>query len=317
MNASDPATVTERLGWISEALHAAAAVSTAHRLGLLTALESGPVRAEDLAGEHDLRNTRVLLDAFVAMGLVEPDHDGWFRAAVPELSLLGAMGASSDLLAEAIHSGDAPLRCDVPVGATRVYPDAVNYIAALVATPAEAVADLLEGADRILDVGAGAAPWSLALARRNPGCRVTALDLDAVLAATRRAVAAAGQAGRFDYLSGDAFEVPLPPATYDLVLLGNLCHLFDGPTNRRLFRRARPAIRPGGRIAVIDVMPSRDLTAQRSVQLYALGLMTRTSSGGVHGNESYRAWLEEAGFRGTRLHEASRRPPTSVVTGTL
>ena len=62
-------------------------------------------------------------------------------------------------------------------------------------------------------------------------------------------------------------------------------------------------------------MPSQDPAAERSVRLYATGLMTRSSSGGVHSEESYRAWLAEAGFGDIRLFEASRTPPTSVVTG--
>jgi hypothetical protein len=74
------------------------------------------------------------------------------------------------------------------------------------------------GADRILDVGAGAAPWSLAIARRNPRCRVTALDLGAVLAVTRRAVATAGQADRFDYISGDVFDGNEAPSTERLLV---------------------------------------------------------------------------------------------------
>ena len=49
MKRDDPAAVTEPLWWVSDALHAAAAVSAAHQLGLLTALESGPVCAEDVA----------------------------------------------------------------------------------------------------------------------------------------------------------------------------------------------------------------------------------------------------------------------------
>src|SRR4029450_7896331 len=109
----------------------------------------------------------------------------------------------------------------------RFYPDIVTSLGTLMRPAAEAVAEYLSGADQILDVGAGAAPWSLVLARRDPGCRVTALDFASVLALTRRAVGEAGFADQFEYLAGDAFEVSLPPATYDLVLLGNLCHLFD------------------------------------------------------------------------------------------
>jgi ubiquinone/menaquinone biosynthesis C-methylase UbiE len=314
---SNPTAVTERLGWTSDALHAAATVSAAHRVGLLTALEAGPVRAEDVARDCglDVHSTTVLLMALAAMGLVDSSADGWFEPAVLKLSVLGAIGASADLLVEAVRTGRAPLECDVPAGATRFYPDAVTFLATLMSSAAEAVAEYLSGADRILDVGAGAAPWSLALARRDPRCRVTGLDFASVLAFTRRAVDEAGVGDQFEYLAGDAFEVSLPLATYDLVLLGNLCHLFDPHANRRLLHGLRPAIQPGGRIAVIDVLPSQEPVVNRSVQVYAAGLMTRTSSGGVHDEVSYRAWLEEAGFDEIRVHEASRTPPTSVVTG--
>ena len=308
---------TERLGWTSDALHAAATVSAAHRVGLLTALEAGPMCADDVARVCglDVQPTTILLRSLAAIGLVDSSADGRFEPAVPKLSVLGAIGASADLLVEAVRTGRAPLECDIPAGATRFYPDTVSYLATLVSTAAEAVAEYLSGAGQILDVGAGAAPWSIALARRDPRCRVTALDFASVLASTRRAVDEAGFADQFEYMAGDAFEVPLPPATYDLVLLGNLCHLFDPHANRQLLRRLRPAIQPGGRIAIIDVLPSQNLAVNRSVQLYAAGLMTRTSRGGVHDERSYRAWLEEAGFYEIRVHEASRTPPTSVLTG--
>jgi ubiquinone/menaquinone biosynthesis C-methylase UbiE len=275
------------------------------------------MRAEDVARDCDLdvQRTTILFGSLAAMGLVDRSTDGLFESAVPKLSVLGAIGGSADLLVEAVRTGRAPLECDIPAGATRFYPDTVSYLATLMSTAAEAVAEYLSGAYRILDVGAGAAPWSLALARRAPSCRVTALDFASVLARTRRAVDEAGCTDQFEYLAGDAFEVSLPPATYDLVLLGNLCHLFDPHANRRLLRRLRPAIKPGGRIAVIDVLPSQDPAVNRSVQVYAAGLMTRTSSCGVHDEGSYRAWLEEAGFHDIRVHEASRTPPTSVVTG--
>jgi ubiquinone/menaquinone biosynthesis C-methylase UbiE len=311
--------VAERLGWASDALHAAAVVSAAHRLGVLTALEAGPVYAEDLARDShlDVHGSTVLLEALAAMGLVDSDTDGRFKPAVPELTPLGAFAESADLLVEAVRSGRAPLECDIPVGASQVYQDTVTYLATLLRDAADAVAELLHGPLRILDVGAGAAPWSLALVRRDLRCRVTALDLPPVLAVTRRAVAEAGWPDHFEHVAGDVFEVSLPRATYDLALLGNLCHLFDGPANRRLFHRLRSAIEDGGRIAIIDVLPAHDLDTRRSVQLYAAGLLTRTSLGGVHSAESYQAWLDDAGFHDIRVHEASKAPPVSVVTGSV
>lgn len=308
--------VSERLSWATEALQAAAAVSAAHQLGVLAVLETGPVNIETLARtcQTDARSTGVLLDALQAMGLVSMNH-GRFHVAVPKLSALGAISAGGNLLTQAIRTGRAPMQCDVPSGATRTYPDAVPYLAALFADAAGAVADLLGETHRVLDVGAGAAPWGLAIAQRNPQCRVTALDLASVITVTRRAVAAAGCGDRFDYLSGDVFDVRVAPATYDLVLLGNVCHLFDAPTNRELLRRLRPAVRDGGRIAVVDAVPPGDDAAQRSLRLYAVGLLTRSSAGGVHDLSSYLAWFGDAGFRDASVRQVSRTPPVSLLVG--
>jgi hypothetical protein len=50
-------------------------------------------------------------------------------------------------------------------------------------------ARLLPAAARVLDAGAGAAPWSLAVATRDPACLVTAVDLPEVMPAMPRWVA--------------------------------------------------------------------------------------------------------------------------------
>jgi hypothetical protein len=49
----------------------------------------------------------------------------------------------------------------------------------------------------------GAAPCSIALAAHSPAVRVTALDLPAVIATTRRAVEAADLGDSFKYLLAD------------------------------------------------------------------------------------------------------------------
>jgi hypothetical protein len=46
---ADAAVVAQRLSWVSDALHAAAAISTAHRVGLLAALQSDPTDLDQLA----------------------------------------------------------------------------------------------------------------------------------------------------------------------------------------------------------------------------------------------------------------------------
>jgi O-methyltransferase len=93
-----------------------------------------------------------------------------------------------------------------------------------------------------------------------------------------------------------------------------LCHLFDGEANRALLGRLRAALRPGGMVAVVDVLPSLDPDAQRSVSLYALGLLGRTSSGDVHTEDRYREWLADAGFVSTVVTQAVGHPPITLIT---
>lgn len=173
----------------------------------------------------------------------------------------------------------------------------------------------------VLDVGAGSAVWSTAYARRHPSCQVTALDLAAVLPVTRRAVTDAGLADRYRFRAANMF-IERFRGEYDLVLLGNVCHLYDGPTNQNQLRRMRTALRPGGHIAIVDVLPSTDPTLHRTISLYALGLLRRTGTGGVHAPDRYESWLHESGFGPATIRQvsdthrsaSSQRPRSSRAT---
>jgi hypothetical protein len=107
----------------------------------------------------------------------------------------------------------------------------------------------------------------------------------------------------------------LDHAAYDLILLPNICHLFDAPANQALLRRLAPSLRPGGRMAIIDVLPAKTPGLARSVSLYALGLMIRTDTGGVHGEAEYRDWLEAACLGGVVRWDVTPEAPVAVVTG--
>ena len=166
----------------------------------------------------------------------------------------------------------------------------------------------------ILDIGAGAAPWSIALARRDPECRIRAVDLPAVLPATRRAVSAAGCEAQFDYLGGDLFAVDWGRAAYDLAIAGNVCHLFGEAANRRLLRRFYDALRPGGRLAIVDTLPNEQLDGPRPAVLYALGLALRTAAGRIYPLSTYVGWLREAGYEEIVRYDLSAAPPVSLIT---
>ncbi len=166
----------------------------------------------------------------------------------------------------------------------------------------------------MLDVGAGGAPWSRALASRDPKCHVTAADLPAVLATTRRAVSSAGLNLQFDYLAGDVFQSDLGADTYDIVIAGNFCHLFDADTNRSFLRRLWPALRRGGILAIVDSLLGERLDSPLPVALYGLGLLLRTDSGRVYPFSAFAGWLEDAGYVGIERFELSDSGDLSLIT---
>jgi hypothetical protein len=109
------------------------------------------------------------------------------------------------------------------------------------------------------------------------------------------------------------FTVPLEPR-FNVVVLGNICHLFDAATNRTLPRRLHHALWPGGTVAIVDILPAQEPETRRAVSLYALGLLGRTSTGGVHSEDAYRTWLAEAGFGSTTVRHTDGHPPISLIT---
>jgi SAM-dependent methyltransferase len=291
------------LAYLTEAVAAASAVQTAGRMGMLARLEDGPVTVADLARACAIseRGARLLLAALVGLGLAEAVGGDAWRAVLPDLAGLAGMPGMWARLDGALREGRPPVRGDTPEGAAAFYPDAVGYLGAMLLAVAERAASLLPAATRVLDAGAGAAPWSLAVAARDPACLVTAVDLPAVLPATRRAVTDAGHERQFRFLAGDLFDVELEHGAYDLAIVGNLCHLFDAAANRRLLGRLYDALCPGGILAVMDVIPGEGATP-RWVALYELGLLLRTATGRVHPLAAYLGWLHDAGFEPPERH---------------
>ncbi len=312
-----PRLTTEQWSFLQEAIAASSALAAAERLGVLARIDVGPVDAITLARDCAIseRGARLLLAALSSMGLIEKGPDGLYHAALPDLAQMTMWVAPWDQLTQAIRD-DRPARAgDTPGGAGTLYPEVVAHLGTWFAPAAErAAGHLIARGQRVLDVGAGAAPWSLALAARNPDIRVTAVDVSAVLAVTRQVVAASGHADRFDYLSGDLFSLDLSRSVYDLAIAGSLCHLFDEATNHRLLGRLFDTLRPGGTLAILDALPNERLDGPRSVVLYALGLLLRTNHGQVYPFSTYVGWLREVGYEAIERIDLTPTPPVSLIT---
>lgn len=299
------------------------ATSTCHvleataELGVIDQLTTGPKDTSELseACATDPSMTVLLLDALANLGVVHRNGSGRYTLGVARPALLTWAAHGGSQLADAVRSGMPLTRADTAEGASDLYPDLVRVLSVLFRPAARRAAQLLAGSGvDVLDIGAGAAPWSIALATQSPAVRVTALDLPAVIATTRRAIEATDLGDRFEYLPADMFTYALPPAAYDVVLIANICHLFDETRNRVLLHRLRPTMRSGGLLAIIDILAQDDPAAQRWISLYALGLRLRTSQGTVHPLAAYKTWTSNAGFGPLHIEPLSTTPSLCLLT---
>ena len=107
-----------------------------------------------------------------------------------------------------------------------------------------ALAGVVAGCDRVLDVGCG--EGTLARYLSGEGHRVTGLDADASV------LPGAGPGPSFTL--GDAEDLPFPDESFDAVTMVAVLHHVDAP---RALAEARRVLRPGGRLAVIDIARAR------------------------------------------------------------
>jgi SAM-dependent methyltransferase len=304
----------ERLTFLNEALAASAAIDVAERLGVFARLAVGPATPASLA--HDCvigeRGASLLLAALASLGLAQVAEPGEYRLTLADPAALTKRLAA---LAQVIRDDHPAVAADTPEGAEAIYPNIVPLLGTMLTFAAKEAAEYLTAPGlRVLDVGAGAAPWSLAIAACDPACRVCAVDLAAVLPTTRRAVAEAGYASQFDYLGGDLFSVDWGDSAYDLVIAGNICHLFGEAANRHLLSLVFGALRPGGKLALVDALPDEQMNGPRPVALYALDLMLRTETGRVYPFSTYAGWLRAAGYESVDRVDLLAVPLLSLIS---
>ena len=116
------------------------------------------------------------------------------------------------------------------------------------------LADRLElsADDRVLDVGCGIGGPSRLLAAGH-GCRVTGIDLTAAFCRLAEEMARwVGLEDRLDYRTGDALALPFAAESFDVVWTQHAA--MNIADKARLYAEMRRVLKPGGRLALYDVL---------------------------------------------------------------
>jgi 2-polyprenyl-3-methyl-5-hydroxy-6-metoxy-1,4-benzoquinol methylase len=158
-------------------------------------------------------------------------------------------------------------------------------------------------APRVLDLGAGGAPWAIAILAGNAGATATVNDLPAVLPVAEAKVDEYGVADRVEFLAGDFHTVPIDDEAYDIVVLGHVCRTEGEAGTEHLIDRAMTALRPEGMLILADYFCDVDRKLNPHAVLMGATMMASTIHGNAFTAQQYSEWIRAAGFEAIRLIE--------------
>lgn len=156
----------------------------------------------------------------------------------------------------------------------------------------------------IVDVGGGSGLTLSAILRRHPGAQGVLFDLPDVAKRAAEVIARTGVSDRCRIVGGDFFESV--PASGDAYLLRHVLHDWDDREAISILEKCRNAMRPGGRVLVVEtVIPAgNDLCFGKW-----LDLMMLVGGGRERTEQQYAGIFSAAGLRLTRVvptaHEVS------------
>ena len=227
-------------------------------------------------------------DAHVAEAPREGGQLSVDREAVGEAVRAHYAAAARGIGASAYEPGEL---ADLPEDALRSSIGCANPVA---------VADLRPG-EIVVDLGSGGGMDVLLSARRvGPTGKVYGLEMtDEMLQLARKHQTDAG-VDNAEFLEGRIEAIPLPDDSVDVVLSN--CVIGLSPDKDAVFSEAHRILRPGGRLAIADVVTQAEATPEQQA---LVGTWVSCVAGSLTPSQ-YRALLEGAGFVGVSIDESHR-----------
>ncbi len=305
-----------------------AALMAGVRLGVYAALARRRATAAKLAGELvcSREHLEALLDALCGLEILEKGGGEYgireellsLLDPASEESLLEALSFNADLfgmwerLPECVRSGEPVLPGNPHLGGDserlRRFVRGMHSRAGIMARGLLPHLRFSKG-ERILDVGGGPGTFSLKLAERDPSLKITVLDLPPVVAAAAEIHAGKAALSSVSFLGGDYHTVEYP-ADQDAVLYCGALHQEPEEGLPGLWARMWGALRPGGRLVVVDLMLDADRTTPAYSALFQLNMMLMRPMSRTYSVPELEETLLRAGFEELFAREVPGTPYT-------
>jgi len=317
----------------ANAFHKTAALRAAIELDVFTAIAAGATTAPALAAKckSSERGMRILCDFLTVEGFLQKAGSEYSLPQETALFLnrnspafIGAMifflthpaqlGRFNDLT-NAVRNGGttdaAEIETDHPM-----WTEFAHSMAGMMFMPSQEIADLLGAGKgeswKVLDVAAGHGIFGIALAQKNPNATIVALDWPHVLTVARENAAKMGVSARHSTIEGDALTVDWGDG-YDVVLLTNFLHHFDTAACEKILSKAHAALKPGGRVAILEFVPNDDRVSPPRAASFPLVMLANTPAGDAYTLRELTAMASTAGLSNITAHPLSNKVETVVL----
>ncbi|MEG6616099.1 methyltransferase [Peptococcaceae bacterium 1198_IL3148] len=289
-------------------------VGAALQAGLFDAIREEPCTLDELATKlgFDLRALWTVNEALISQGYLN-FNDNKYSLTVEAEEILFAEESDKYIGNALIHTFNVikswtqipeVLKTGAPVPKERTQQDIKGFMAAMKRSAkqladeitAVCLRDLPKGA-KVLDLGGG--PLNYARPFAAAGAEVTVQDLPGVCQIMEKNLS---PDENIKFAPGD-FTREVIAGQFDLAFLGSITHIYGKEENIALFKRIHNVLKPGGRIVISDFV--RGVSAR--AELFAVNMLVNTKTGGTWTLKQYTDWLEQAGYRGIKMHQVKDR----------
>ena len=314
-----------------------AALRTAIELGLFTAIAEGARTAAEIGKKIGAaeRGARMLADYLTIVGFLKkrgsqyeltPDSAIFLDRRSPAylggtLQFLigpGIMDAWAGLTEAVRKGGTAQADQGSVAPENPMWVDFARSMAPMMMPNAQAIAQILRVAEgkpmKVLDIAAGHGIFGITIAQANPKAEIYAVDWKPVLAVAAENAQKMGVAARHHLIPGDAFAVDFGK-DYDVALVTNFLHHFDPPTNEKLLQKVHAALKPGGRVAILEFVPEDDRVSPAMAAGFSMIMLAGTPAGDAYTYKELDRMCRNTGFsvQASSIHPLDPLPETVVV----
>ena len=294
-----------------------AALKTAIELDVFTAMADGGATAAEVAARCHAseRGTRILCDYLTVIGFLTK-ADGAYHLTPESAAFLSKRSRAYlgtmidfltlpdlkqhfDVLSDTVRRGTLPPADSLVSEENPAWVEFARSMTPLMVPAAHAIAGHLASASgasmKVLDIAASHGIFGITIAEQNPRAEIVAVDWPSVLKVAQENAQQRAVADRFRTIPGDAFTVDFGDG-YDAVLITNFLHHFDRPTCTTFLKKVATALKPGGRVVLLEFVPNDDRVSPPIPATFSLIMLAGTAGGDAYTMREFEQMLKDAGF---------------------